>query len=390
MRYHWSGQRDGHLVCGEMRAPSVRTARLRLLLYGVEVADVCWINPFTAWLQRRRIADELPRTVRQMALLAGAGLPIHEVVRLLRQQAGNPGLSIAFSRAEEGLMQGHSPAQAFAAVPELNDSALITGLRAGQASGRLAQLLNVLAQSMKVRDDLRRKLRRALAYPLLLLGTAVGVSLLTLLWLVPLYAELYQDHSRLPASTLVLFAISEGLSEPRWWLLLCTPLLLLALLRLPRLAHWRSRLMLATPLLGHLVRLGLLAQMLQLLALLATARVGLSEALELCRQQTRSPVMAGELGRARARLESGQSPGEAFADASFGTDIAPLMALSERGGNLAEVIQSAADYYAERFGDEVAQALSLLEPLTVLLLGALTGGLLVVLYLPLFSMGQAF
>ena len=338
---------------------------------------------------RERIDEaETARLLSQLAAIVDAGVPLLEAMQLLAE-TGPSAQRPLLERIREDLTSGLGLAQSFAAHPRHFDVVCRRLVAAGERGADLGACLRHAASYMQARDRRRRQLRRAAFYPSIVAGAALMVAAVLLVKIIPQFELIFAEFdAELPALTRVIIALSNGLREHAP-LAVAAISAAAALASAPGLADRRRRWLLRLPLLGPWLRLEALARFCSIAALALQARIELPEALRLA-----SDAGGGELSsagtRALQRLPAGSTVAAAFAEeTAFPPLMIRMIAIGERSGRMAELLDSLGRQYREAAIERGERAVAALEPLSILFLGALIGALILAMYLPIFELGGA-
>lgn len=393
MQFHWQAlDHQGHMQQGELHATSAALARAQLRRQGLEsrqLRRLWWRSP------PRHDPRSLSRLTRQLATLLKAGIPLLQALTLLQQ---GPGLGIwpqTLQALAQQVSAGHSLETALGRQPQVFSMLYRQMVAAGEMAGDLAGTLERLAAMLERNEALRSRLRAALMYPALVLGVCMAVVLLILLWVVPVFEEVFRSFgAALPWPTQLVVMASRTLGHGAPVLLLATTAIGLALRSGPvrkRLAPGWQAWLLRLPILGGLIRQSVLARWCQTLASLLGSGIPLAEALVPAGLASGHPVYERASRRLQRRISQGSSLHQALAgDPRFPVLLVQMCTTGEETGTLAQMLSRTADGLASDF-DTRAQGLSaLLEPLIIVILGLSIGGILVAMYLPIFQLGQVF
>ncbi|MFM8864578.1 MAG: type II secretion system F family protein, partial [Limnohabitans sp.] len=306
-----------------------------------------------------------------------------------------PVLASLLERVQQDVEGGQPLSVALGQHPQVFGPLHLSLVQAGERAGLLETMLERLAQTLEKNTQLRSRLRAALTYPLVVLVLALAVLVLMLLYVVPVFEEVFQSFgAELPWSTRAVLALSHGLSQGAPWAALLAMPLLLLLRRAWQDAGWQRRWqrhLLDWPVLGGLLRASVVARWAHTLSALLQAGVPLTEALPVAGRATGHPVYERLTEHLQRRVAQGGRLSEGMAHTGRFPDLlVQLCATGEESGTLATLLDKAAELTGEEL-DERVQALSgLIEPLIIVLLGGAIGVILVAMYLPIFRLGQVF
>ncbi|MEJ2803399.1 type II secretion system F family protein [Comamonadaceae bacterium PP-2] len=390
--YDWQGQdRAGRAVCGQMRADLPEQVEARLLRQGISGIRI----GRERWQWRRRIRPQaIAVFTRQLAAMLQAGIPLLQSVAIIA--GSHPGTALArlLDTLRSDLEGGAALSSAFARHPGHFGPLYCSLVAAGETAGRLDTLLRQLARHLEKSAAIQSKVRAALAYPATIVAVAATLVAVMMAWVVPAFQQMFDGMGvPLPWPTRLVLGASRWLADALGWLaaaVLAAGLAGQALLRRsPALRQGLARLVLRLPVAGPLLRLAVLARWARTLATLFAAGVPLVEALDGVAGAAASPPYEQATRRIRDDVAQGSSLAAALS--RCGTLFPPLMrqmaVIGEESGALDTMLDKAADFYEQAVDDRVAGLSAMLEPLIILVLGALVGGLVLALYLPIFQLG---
>lgn len=349
----------------------------------------------------RLSALQLCEFTRQLATLVGAGVPLLQSLDTIYKGVATQALGPVVRDLRRQIAAGKS-LQAGLQTTGVFDTMYCQMVAAGELAGNLDDMLNRLAGHTERRHHLRRKVRMALVYPCAVLLIALLVVVVILVWVVPVFQSIFASFgAQLPAPTRFILGLSAGLM--RWGL----PLLLLSVLCLSsvrwlylRQQSWQwqwARWQLQLPLVGALVRISNLAAWTRCLSMLICAGVPLMDALQVLAGVCHNRVYAQVSLRIQQAVLRGSSLATALSEqsgfANLKTGLFPALLvqmtdIGEQSGTLTVLLSKAADAQEEALEQQVQGMTQLIEPLLVVVLGGLVGGMVVALYLPVFQLGQ--
>ncbi len=340
--------------------------------------------------------QQLCQLTQQLALLLNSALPMLSCVELLMEQASKPAYRSVLCRIKDELKQGHNLSHALALFPQYFAPYYCALVECGEKSSQLTPVLTQLAQYQALRLMFKKKLRRALSYPLCVLSLSLAISAGIILWVIPQFAHLFKEsgHS-LPGLTQALFTITGVLEQQGAWILLFSALALFAVYRIyPRSQKIRSgvaALSLKIPLLKHSIQLIQIARWSRLLATHLQAGTPLFEALKAAEQSFTHPSYQTAYRHSLASIHSGTSLIQALRENPFFPKaLSRLLALGEHSGTLRPLLEQSARLYEQQLEDFLMTLSQWAEPITLLLIASLSAMLIIALYLPLFRMGTLF
>lgn len=397
--YTWQGvDRQGHKAQGELSSATPALAKAALRRQGIRPTRVrrktSGLNLMT--LGARVTGQDLALFTRQLAAMMKAGVPLVQSFELVAQGVTKPVMKSLILKLRDEVASGNSFTQAVAMQPAHFDDLYRNLVAAGEQSGTLDTMLARLATCKEKAEALKARIRSALLYPaavLLVAGLVTGVLLVKV---IPQFEETFAGfNAELPEATRLVVALSHFMQDA--WLA-CT-LGLAGLLIIGREAYRRSqavrehqqRLLLKLPLLGKLANQSCTARFARTLATTFAAGVPLVDALGSVAGATGNVVYAEAVTRIRDEVSTGVPLSQAMRHPGIFPDmVVQLVAIGEESGTLDTMLEKAASHYEDSVDNAVAGLASLVEPLMMLLLGGIIGGLIIAMYLPIFSMGDAF
>lgn len=383
---------QGQLQRGQLQAPSLALARAQLRRQGLEPRQLRLV-----WWQRPGRHDPRMRSrlTRQLAALLQAGIPLLQALSLLQQGAGLGLWTQTLQALSQEVADGHSLHAALSRQPQVFSPLYRQMVAAGEMAGDLTGSLERLADMLERNEALQARLRAALMYPALVLLVCLAVLVLILVWVVPVFEDVFRSFGApLPWPTQLVVLTSRGLGQAAPVLLLAAAAAALVLRtdpvrqRLqPLWQHWLLRL----PLLGSLVRQSVLARWSQTLASLLASGIPLAEALVPAGLASGHPAYVRASRRLQRRISQGSSLHQAMAGhPRFPVQLVQMCAIGEETGTLATMLGRAGEGLASDFETRAQGLSTLLEPLIIVFLGLTIGGILVAMYLPIFQLGQVF
>lgn len=346
-------------------------------------------------------AKTLSVFTRQWSALMSAGIPLSQAFELLSQSiVGTRATQKAFGATLQTLRDevnaGQSLHSAFQKHPQIFNQHYCSLLSAGESAGILDSILDRLADTLEAQAALKAKLKNALIYPVSILTIAALVLVVILLWVVPVFEDVFKSMgASLPWATQLLIDLSFWLGH--WAGALSAGIfVVLTLLRWWYQKSMRfqinfEKMVFATPILGPLLLTAMAVKWSQTLSALLKAGIPLAEALSPASAATGSPNLAQATLTLAQRIQEGHSLSKAMSKSNlFSAMTIQMCAIGEETGSLDAMLQRAAKLMESDVNQQIGNLSTLLEPLIMLLLGALIGGILLALYLPIFNLGQVF
>ncbi|MHB8090122.1 MAG: type II secretion system inner membrane protein GspF [Syntrophales bacterium] len=338
--------------------------------------------------------QELSVMTRQLATLIGAGLPLVPSLSALAPQIRNQLLRSTIVRIREEVNEGNSLTGALSHFPKIFPPFYLNMVRAGEASGTLNLVLERLADFQENQQEMRTKIRTALAYPLFMFFIGSGVLLFLVTFVVPNITNIFSEmHQTLPAITVFLIVVS-GFLKSFWWIIALVigfgvVGLRSSIKKTEAGRNFWDRLKLNFPLFGGLNRKVAVARFSRTLGTLLQSSVPLLSALEIARNVVDNRLIANEIKRVAKDVEEGQSLSVPLAKNQFFPPIAvEMIAVGEQSGNVEKMLFKVADAYEKEVEANIVMITSLLEPAMILAMGAVVGFIVISILLPIFEMNQ--
>ncbi len=390
--FAWEGtERSGRTVSGEIRAPNAPTASLHLRRQGITVARLKK-KPVT---RSQRVKEkDLCAFTRQLATMMRAGVPLLQSFDILARGHANPAVGRLLLEIRADVETGTSLAQAFRRYPQYFDRLFCSLVAAGEQAGILEDLLARLATYKEKTLALKNKIRSAMFYPAAVLAVAVIVTAVIMIWVVPSFKNVFESFgAELPLPTLFVIWLSDQFVA--YWHLVLGSLVIASMLaarawkRSPALQAVTDRALLRLPVLGPVIRKAVIARWTRTLATMFSAGVPLIESLEPVGGAAGNAVYHDASLRIAAAVNSGTSLTAAMQQTQvFPPMVTQMAAIGEESGALDDMLRKVAEFYEDEVDAAVASLSSLLEPLIMVVLGGLIGGLVIAMYLPIFKLGS--
>jgi type IV pilus assembly protein PilC len=329
---------------------------------------------------------------QELATLLKAGMPLVQSLDILRRRVANPVFKSVLDDVQERVRAGSALSEAFEAHGALFPGVYTASLLAGEKSGNLEQVIRRYVAYVKVVATVRRKTISALVYPAILLALSLVVVAIIVLRVVPEFGAFYEQFDReLPLSTRIIVAVSEF---ARTYVLFIVAGLIggavafWSWVRQPAQRERFDRWVLQVPGLGPIARKFSTSQAARTLATLLGGGIPLVNAIDIAARSITNRYIANELEVAGQHVREGRALASAMQDSGAFADVAVKMVeVGESTGALQEMLNSLADFYDEEIDTNLGRFITLVEPLLLVIMGIVIAGLLLSLYMPLFSMG---
>jgi type IV pilus assembly protein PilC len=391
--FSWVGQdKSGKTMRGEMRAVGEAQVNATLRRQGIKVVEV----------KKQRLArgskiteKDISLFTRQLATMMKSGVPLLQAFDIVGKGHSNAAVARLVLDIKTEVETGSSLRQAFEKHPLYFDALFCNLVGAGEAAGILDSLLDRLATYKEKIIAIKSKIKSALFYPIAIVAVAFIITAVIMIFVIPAFKQVFASFGAdLPGPTLMVMAISDFFVA--YWYAIFGGIggALYAFFwtwkRSQKMQILMDRIMLRIPVFGDLVRKSAIARWSRTLSTMFAAGVPLVEALD---------SVAGAAGNyeyyvATKKVQSEVSTGSSLMSAMQGTDVFPNMVLQmvsigEESGSLDAMLSKVADFFEQEVDDSVEALSSLMEPMIMVVLGTLIGGLVIAMYLPIFKMGQA-
>jgi type IV pilus assembly protein PilC len=328
---------------------------------------------------------------RQFATMINSGLPLVQSLDILAEQTENKAFRKVIQDVLYDVESGHTLADALGRHPKVFTDLFVNMVAAGEAGGILDTILLRLATFLEKNDALIRKIKGAMVYPAVVLFVAVAAVAILLIFVIPTFQEMFSSVGvPLPLPTRIVIGMSSFLVG-YWWAVVGGIMIGLFMLRQfyktdpGRLAI--DRLLLAMPLLGDLQRKAAVARFTRTLGTLVSSGVSILEGLEITARTAGNRVIHDAVMGSRASIAGGETiAGPLKESGVFPPMVVQMINVGEQTGGLDEMLEKIADFYDDEVDSAVAALLSALEPIMIVFLGVIVGGMIVAMYLPIFDM----
>jgi type IV pilus assembly protein PilC len=390
--FHWEGRdKLGRVVKGEMRAGGESVVAASLRRRGIMQAKI----KKAAFSRGKKISEkDIAIFTRQLATMMKAGVPLMQSFDIVGRGHANPSMGRLLNDIRADIETGTSLNQAFRKYPLYFDPLFCNLVAAGEQAGILESLLDRLAVYKEKTLALKGKVRKAMFYPATIIIVAALITAIIMIFVIPSFKSVFASFgAQLPLATEMVIAMSDFIVDWWWIILLGTGgglyFLIQAWKRSPKVQLVLDRTLLKMPVLGDLVVKASVARWSRTLATTFAAGVPLVEALD-----SVGPASGNAVYKDATRsVQSEVNMGTALAVAMQNTNVFPNMAvqmtsIGEESGSLDAMLSKVADYYEREVDDTVDALASLIEPVIMVVLGVVIGGLVIAIYLPIFKMGQ--
>lgn len=400
--YKWAGvSPKGETLKGEMEATSREAVIIRLRTQRIQ--------PIPAQIKEKGKGLEyeikLPSFgsavkgrdivvfTRQFATMINAGLPIMQCLQILGSQSENKAFRKVINDMKDDVESGSTLADATRKHPTVFTELYTSLVQAGEIGGILDTILVRLATYLEKAAQLKSKIKGAMIYPACIVAAAVIVTMVLLIWVIPVFAEVFESFgAELPGPTQFVINLSNFVIAWAWYLAMVPILAIVAFKMIGRTDQGRfqiDRFSLQIPVFGDLIRKSAVARFTRTLSTLVSSGVPILDALSITARTAGNKVLEKALVEARSSIASGRTIAEPLTESKvFPPMVCQMIAVGETTGALDAMLNKIADFYDDEVDNTVANLMSLLEPAVIMFLGVVIGGLVVSMYLPIFKLGS--
>ncbi len=396
--YEWVAlDKRGKRMKGDMPAKNATLVKAELRRQGM--------NPQTVRERAKPLFGSTGSTIkpgdvaifsRQIATMMASGVPMIQAFDIIADGQKNVRFKNVLTDIKQNIEGGSSLHEALGRYPVQFDELYCNLVKAGEASGVLDTVLDTVATYKERTEAIKKKIKKALFYPMMVLAVVFIVVLIMLLFVVPVFAKTFQDAgAQLPAPTQLLVTASEFMQS--YWFIVVGLIgggiaaIVIAKKRSVKFAHFLDRMSLKMPVMGSIVRNSAIARFARTLGVTFRAGVPLVEAMDAVAGATGSVVYGDAVKQMRDDISVGHQLQLAMKQTGlFPNMVVQMTAIGEESGALDNMLFKVAEFYEEEVSNAVDTLSTLLEPIIMVVLGTLVGGMVVALYLPIFKLAGTF
>ncbi len=392
--FKWSGKtKQGEERSGEMEGSDAEAVESRLRQMGIEPTKVRK-KPREFHITIPGLGGVTSKDIlvftRQFSVMIDAGLPLVQALDILGTQSDNPAFKKVLLAIKVRVESGSTFADALAEHPKVFDELFVQLVRAGEIGGILDTILQRLGAYIEKNEKLKRRVKGAMMYPSIVLVVAVGVTVVLLAFVTPTFEKMFKDFGgAMPGPTQILINLSHGLRDG-WYLFVGIPIALVvafkAFVRNPKGREAWDAFTLKVPVFGPLVRKIAVARFTRTLGTMLSSGVPILDALEIVAKSAGNKVIEKAIYFVRAKISEGKNMASPLADTKvFPPMVVQMIGVGEATGAMDQMLSKIADFYDDEVDVAVGALTSMIEPVMMVFLGAVVGGFLIAMYLPIFS-----
>jgi len=403
--FSYSGISQQEKVAGKIEAENESDAFQKLKSQGITVSN---IKPFqtnqtktttkkktSSFFKQKIKPVDIVAFTKQFATMVKAGLPILGTLEMLRNQTVNPSMKEVIEDIRRKLEGGVTLSTCFSQHPLIFDNIYVNLIKAGEAGGKLDLFMMKLVQSLEKKEKIKKKIKSALMYPTIMFSVAIIVTIFMLIKVVPVFAEMYAGMGvQLPGSTAAILGASNFLQGTGGLIMLIASISFFLIFRYLTTKNenikkrWHQR-VLKLPVFGNLILKSTLARISMILGNLSAAGVNLLESLDIAKSVSNNVIVIEALENIKKGVFSGDTLTKLFLkEPLFPPAFSQLISVGEQTGSLDEMFESIGNLYEEEFDMAVENMSSLIEPIMIVFMGTVIGGLMIAMYAPIFSVGS--
>jgi type IV pilus assembly protein PilC len=395
----WAGKnRNNQIQKGEMEAPSEEAVRNQLNRIRIVPSKIKKkpkdLFENVALLKPKVKENDVIIFARQFSTMIDAGLPIIQCLDILHAQNENATFKKILKGIKDGVEGGSTLADTLKAHPKIFDNLFVNMVAAGEAGGILDVILKRLSGYMEKAARLKRKVKGAMVYPAITITVAVLVVAIILIFVIPVFQELFADFGKkLPAPTLIVIALSDFVKDKILWIIIGVILFTIAFRQYYKTNKGRlvvDALMLKLPVFGILLRKVAVAKFTRTMGTMLSSGVAILDALDIVAKTSGNRIIENAIYSVRSGIAEGRTMADPLsASGVFPAMVCQMISVGESTGALDAMLEKIADFYDEEVDQAVENLTAMIEPIMIVFLGIVIGGMVVAMYLPVFQMAGA-
>jgi type IV pilus assembly protein PilC len=386
----------GRSVTATMQAENERVVVAALKKRGLVVLNVSEelnSSAVTKKGKRKVKGADLVVFVRQLATMVDAGLPLLQALQTLADQTENPSLKIILEDVVGSIEQGATFSESLSAHPRVFTSLFVNMVRAGEASGTLAEILERIAGYMEASLALKRKVKSAMIYPIIVCSMAIIITSVLILKVIPVFGDIYEGFgSALPLPTQMLLDFSDFM---RAYFLFAIGGIVVGVIALKKYVKTASgalrfdKFKFNVPVFGPIFRKVAVSRFSRTLSVLVRSGVPILSALDIVSKTSGNKLVERAVDGAMEEIKRGENIAEPLAASEvFPPMVTKMIAVGEESGKLEVMLSKIADFYDSQVDAAVSGLTSLIEPLMIAFLGIVIGGIVICMFLPIFKLSE--
>jgi type IV pilus assembly protein PilC len=383
---------EGKVITNEMEADSKESVIAKLRERAYFVTSVREKSREITFFQKKIKSYEVSIFARQFATMIGAGVPLVRCLAILAQQSENLRFREIINRVRQDVEAGSPLSKALRNHPSVFSDLFVNLVRAGEAGGILDEILNRLANYLESSEQLRQKVKGAMTYPAVVTVIATGVVVFLITFVLPSFKAIFEDMdgAKLPLPTRALLATSDFMNHYFLFIILAVAAVFYALKRFfstdKGRRFWDTNI-LRVPVVGSMLRKVAVAKFTRTLGTLIASGVPILQALEVTADTAGNVVIADAVNKTRISIREGESIADPLHDSNvFPPMVVQMIAVGEETGELDAMLSKIADFYDSEVDTAVKGLTSIIEPVVIVLMGFVIGGIVMAIFMPMLDM----
>lgn len=331
---------------------------------------------------------------RQLSTMFSAGLTIEKAITDLEKEEKNKKFAKVLRKIGDDIRKGFSLSESMLQHPGVFNSLYVALVQAGEVSGTLHSVLDELSDYLEKIEDTRRKVTSAMAYPVFILVFLIGVIWGMFYFIIPMFAEVYSDfNAELPVPTLIAISISDFIVNNLFLAILIFVLAIISLFLVyltDRGRYVMDTIKLRIPVVGGVITNSIMSKFSRTFSILMAAGVPIMDTMELTENVVQNAVIEGAVRRARVLVKEGYGVANSFRRTGhFPSTLLQMLSTGEETGDMDKLLGKAAQFYEKQVDSVIDRLTSLIEPLLIVIMAFVVGTIIIVIYLPIFDLGEA-
>jgi type IV pilus assembly protein PilC len=396
--YIWQGKsKQGEDKKGELVADNPAVIRLQLRKMGIQPGRIHEKREQS--VKRFAFRKKIPKKLiviftRQFATMINAGLPLLQCLNILAAQQENAAFSNVITQVKGDVESGQSLNEALKKHPKVFDELYTNLVQAGETGGILDVILNRLSNYIEKSEKLKKKVKGAMVYPGVVTSVAVLVTAVILIFVIPVFEKMFSEVGQsLPAPTRFVISLSRFVTNNIIYIIIGVGAFMYLLRRIYRTEKGKylmDDLFLRLPIFGLLLRKVAVAKFSRTFGTMVSSGVPILEAMDIVAKSSGNKVVEKAIYRARGSIAQGRTISEPLAESKvFPPMVTQMIGVGEASGELDTMLNKIADFYDDDVDAAINNLTSMMEPVMMVVLGGIVGGLVISMYLPIFKMGEA-
>jgi type IV pilus assembly protein PilC len=400
-KFKWEGTtKSGQTMKGEMEAPSEEAVQAQLRSQGISPGNIKEAGKGfdmeikIPGFEPKVTTKDIVVFTRQFATMIDAGLPLVQCLDILSKQQENKTFKTILTQVKEDVESGSTFADALKKHPKAFGNLYVNLVAAGEIGGILDTILNRLAAYIEKALKLKKQVKSAMTYPATIIGIAVLVISVILVFVIPQFQEMFESFgSQLPLPTRIVIALSEFIQSYIFVIIggcFAIVWILKRIYRTPKGQLFFDALFLKLPIMGVLVRKVSVAKFTRTLGTMISSGVPILDGLDIVAKTAGNKIVENAIYKVAQSISEGKTIAEPLEQSGvFPSMVCQMIAVGEQAGAIDTMLNKVADFYDDEVDDAVGNLTAMMEPLLMVFLGTAVGGLVVAMYLPIFQMASA-